>query len=368
VTLAEEIKAFGYLSALQQNAGYYDYRFAGTPQIKFASAGVISRTGYDPFSTAGTTEKGTTVTFAIGDKIHVKLTDAKVGSRQQGGNATFNTTTSVTEREGATHFLYINSGTPVADGKVNAEFDAKVTGEYRRSTSYTTEVQEIAADGKPIFTHYLYLSSLAVTRLPREATVTLDTQRTADESGWATSAERVNPGLSISISDDDINSADVIRRIAELEDALAKAPRYVITRQIVREGQDRELGRFKTAVAAEEFISFNDYNRGRVDVDIADAKLNEEDEAELESLQRLSAAGRTLFGTTQWTNGVLLQCSGFFDASWARGLAADELKPLDGVDSWPLNLVDWEEAADQRRDSDYLRIEFDDENYWGVRQ
>jgi hypothetical protein len=182
----------------------------------------------------------------------------------------------------------------------------------------------------------------------------------------ATQRARVNPSYRISTDDAVIQSAAVIMRIIKLEDALAKLPPgTVVRRTFARAGQEQELGRFENAVAAEEFLNFNDYNRGRFSIDTLAPGLGEEDAEELQQLRQLSEAGRNVFGDTTWAGGVLLLPDSFFTAEWAKRQAEDELKPLDGIDSWPLNLIDWSEAADVRRETDYSCVEFGGGDWWG---
>jgi hypothetical protein len=327
--------------------------------------------GYS-FDTAPDREE-TPVAYKKDDKIRIRFT-ARVGIKPEPG---MEACTAVQETEGAmwTHYLYLGSavikGTKNIGDTVTAEFDAQVVGEIGAAAAGTTRVKEIRSGGG--FIHYVYLNSGFVSAVTAEA-VPLEealkpyvNQAANDELFPLPS---VNPGARISINDTEILSARVIDRIAELEDALKKSPVVVaVVRTAVRAGQNRELGAFDSYPDAEEFILREDFDRQRVTLVGKLQNLNVEDTSEVNRLRQLSIAGASIFGGVQWANGVVLQCAGFFDDDWAKSQAADELNiDSDDVDSWPLDLVDWDEAAGQRRDSDYLCVRFDDEPYFGVSQ
>jgi hypothetical protein len=66
-------------------------------------------------------------------------------------------------------------------------------------------------------------------------------------------------------------------------------------------------------------------------------------------------------GSPDWPHGeTLIRDSHFED--YARELAED-IGAIKGDESWPLNCIDWEEAADQLK-QDYFSVDFDGVNYW----
>jgi hypothetical protein len=115
--------------------------------------------------------------YATGDKIHVDIT-ATVAAPELSLNLSACTRVFQTGNGRWTHFLYLYSSNnirPVTEGEdikrpgtvIRAEFDAEVTGVYEEKEDSTTKVQVILPEGGKGFTHYLYLDSPEITRLPQ---------------------------------------------------------------------------------------------------------------------------------------------------------------------------------------------------------
>jgi len=82
------------------------------------------------------------------------------------------------------------------------------------------------------------------------------------------------------------------------------------------------------------------------------------DEDDQKAFEALAAEGE---GSADWSHGeALIRDSHFED--YARELAEDT-GMLKGDEGWPLNCIDWEEAADQLK-QDYFSVDFDGVEYW----
>jgi hypothetical protein len=146
-----------------------------------------------------------------------------------------------------------------------------------------------------------------------------------------------------------IGSDDVDSRIEVLENEQDY--------KVVRLRNDDVLAIFDDEEDALQYITDEDYNPERVIV--RQRKLDEDDAQELRNLTRL----RESVGSGSWT----LYNENYFDVSWARDEAAGELGvSFSQLDDWPLNLVDWSDAANERRDYLYDYIyEFDGTTFYG---
>lgn len=127
--------------------------------------------------------------------------------------------------------------------------------------------------------------------------------------------------INISNRDTHIDSRDVVKRISQLEDELEGA----------EEG--------------EEGWTLDG-------VDMSD---------EAEELAALKALEEEAEGCSDWGHGeTLIRDSHFED--YARELAED-VGSYDRNASWPLNCIDWEQAARELQ-QDYTSVEFDGVTYW----
>lgn len=311
-----------------------------------------------------------------GAKIRVDLTGKPTGLRE----LNINGTTAVQEIGGElwTHLLYLStfgsSGAAVdAEDIVTAEFDAVITGEYGVNEYGTTEVKQLVGGTTPAYTHYLYLTSGKVSLLPEnpaEVQAAAEETISVAEAGAALPeavgapeteiARTVEKGSTVAIDqyDTEIDYSLVTERIEDLE--LETETTYTV----VRDRNGEELAQFGDEDEAREFIDDNDYNPERVIV--RESEPDPENVEELQKLEELNADCMTEFGRS-WRDGdVTLLRQDYFDADWAKGEAADLLNvSTDDLSSWPLDLVDWGEAADQRLSNEWTEISFDSETYYG---
>lgn len=130
-------------------------------------------------------------------------------------------------------------------------------------------------------------------------------------------------------SADIIDSRDVIARIKELEDE----------REVFQEAVDHspEDAGYKQDLADWD----DDYG------------------CELSDLKALAAEGEST--TCEWADGATLVNELYFE-----DFAQEEAESIGAIDrnaNWPLNCIDWEEAARQLK-QDYTSIDYDGEEYW----
>jgi hypothetical protein len=279
--------------------------------------------------------------FEIGTRIHVKITGvigARIGAVTGGPEAT----TSVTQVDGGgwMHYLFLGSGSVTGDknenGIVKAEFDARVTGEDRSGPSLTTKVTESG------FIHYLFLDSEAVTVRPEPASKPATT-RSAKDRGTI---------MSIGRYDNTINSGDVASRIEDLEGEQGYEVIRVRNNEVLFTASDED--------GATAYIEDEDYNPARVIV--RQQELDAEDGEELDNLRALDEEASRRIGD-EWT----LYNEDFFDEAWAKEEARNTLgiSYSFDLDTFPLNLIDWDNAAIDRRDDLYpIVIGFDGREFY----
>lgn len=87
-------------------------------------------------------------------------------------------------------------------------------------------------------------------------------------------------------------------------------------------------------------------------------EFTEEMAEELRILQEVAEEGE---GSPDWKYGEVLISDIYFE-DYAKQLAED-IGAIDGTESWPLNHIDWFEAAEALQ-ADYMSIDFDGETYW----
>ena len=157
---------------------------------------------------------------------------------------------------------------------------------------------------------------------------------------------------SIDNSQDIIDSRDVIRRLSELEsdresltDAITEAQEEYDT--AVKDGKDDDtLADLKgTLEGAQE--------------DLRAWDEDDSDSDEYRTLKALSEEGES--ATSEWSRGETLIRDSYFE-TYAEELAGD-IGAIDKNASWPVNCIDWKEAAEQLR-QDYTNVDFDGETYW----
>lgn len=138
----------------------------------------------------------------------------------------------------------------------------------------------------------------------------------------------------ISNTDDMIDSRDVIKRIAELEDERDSWP-----------------------VAAPEGApdDWEPTDEQRAAAWLADCG---DDAAELAALLKLADEAE---GCADWTYGETLIRDGYFER-YAMELAED-IGAINPDATWPNDCIDWKRAARQLQ-YDYTSVDFDGETYW----
>lgn len=298
--------------------------------------------------------------FETGTKIHV-IIDARVALGSITPNLSGTREVTETSAGSWTHFLYLNSpavrgtggGSKSLQGNmIRAEFDAEVTGSFKESRQLTTEVRELQPESDDFsYTHYLYLDSPSVTVLP---------EREVPGQAKPAGGTRITPADTV------FESAEVLNRIAELEDSAAIV-RYRVTQRRNGRVLSPESGILRTFAEAVDFLDERDYNQARFTIDPVKGLLSDEDQQELALLKKLNEAGRDQFGSPQWvTAGVRLYSDEFFTEEWARNRAVTQLKIASyRLDEWPLSLIAWDHAAQAVLDDKYTSVDFGNEVFWG---
>ena len=307
--------------------------------------------------------------FAKGTRIRVAI-DGTISGRI---NYALDTTTPVLQADmSRTHSLFLGSDMITVEDedyramgtKVSTRFDATVTGVYQENDGLT-QVQEIGltTGGREYigYTHYLYLDSSAVTVLqPDKPEPVPEPEPVPAIQRMPAPAQKDVSGNRITPKAVEIESADILKRIAELEDAAPAAFRLVRNRS---GGQLTPV--FPSRFTALTYLDEEDLNPERFTVKEVKGEFIGDDQVELNELRKLNDAGRSQFGSTQWiTAGVLLRRDEDCDEDWAQDQARAELG-VPYVDIWPLSLIDWSEAARDLLESDYLSVVFDGTTYWG---
>jgi hypothetical protein len=277
------------------------------------------------------------ITFAEGTKIRVNLT-AIAGERPREAL----NTNMVDEASGFTHYLFLASdkvtGNKDVGKTIQATFNGEVAGRYEAGPGSTTLVRELRTkkeSGNYGYTHYVLLNSPSVTLLTRKPA-----RKSAAAKGSTVSIDQY---------DTTIDDTQVDNRIDELEGEIG----YNVVR--LRNGE--VLATFGDEEDAEAYIRDEDYDRARVDVQ--EQELGEDDRWELDNL-------RELRDTLGISNSYTLYNESYFDADWAREQAQDELNVSSSVlDEWPLDQLDWDDAARERRDARYPEdIVFDGASFY----
>lgn len=143
---------------------------------------------------------------------------------------------------------------------------------------------------------------------------------------------------SISNSDDVIDSRDVIERIEELEGE--------------RDGFEIDAEILDKPETIGDVQSNTEYSK------LAWANEHPDDADELKALLALQDKGE---GYSDWKDGAALIRESYFE-EYAQELAAD-IGAIDPNATWPLNCIDWEQAANELK-QDYTTVEFDGVTYY----
>jgi hypothetical protein len=169
----------------------------------------------------------------------------------------------------------------------------------------------------------------------------------------------------ITSTDTVIESAEVLKRIAELADTRTVA--YIIKQNRTSNDFPFAYQSFSTREAAVNWLDERDYQVTRFTVSERITGLTDTEQDELAKLEELNSAGRTLFGPTAWiTDSVRLYNDEFFSEAWARnqtrrrlGISAAQLN------EWPLSLINWDHAVAALLDDKYRYVQFNDVTFWG---
>jgi hypothetical protein len=289
-------------------------------------------------------------------------------------------TNEVTESTGPrwTHYLFLGSSqifpVPALAPAVNIgdtvriQFNAKVVGTFRGDKDFTTRVREVKPDGSSGYTHFLFLESDSVTVLDQQGDKAFSTAGILSGGGQVTvtvvpdsvvadyrevTAEPLttkagSSTVSIDRYDSTINDDEVDDRINDLEGEIGY--------DVVRVRNDEVLISYDNEDDARQYITNEDYDPERVIV--REGELDEDDQAELDNLRSLRDS---LGENATYT----LYNEDYFTEEWAREEARDRLGRSVDLDDWPLSQIDWDEAADERRDDRYPNeIEFDNQTFY----
>jgi hypothetical protein len=157
--------------------------------------------------------------------------------------------------------------------------------------------------------------------------------------------------MSISNSDDMIDSREVISRISELADE-----RQALVDEI-EEAEANVRRHHKDVLDPDgEYPEHEEYRRCR------DALTDWDASEEAEELTALKAlAGEAEWYSVDWRHGVTLIRESYF-TTYARDLAVDIGAVSDDA-KWPCTCIDWDEAADELK-MDYTSVDFDGVTYY----
>ena len=112
-------------------------------------------------------------------------------------------------------------------------------------------------------------------------------------------------------------------------------------------------------IDSREAISYLQELRENVESALDSGSLvSDVDADEYDALWRLNDEGESF---SDWKHGITLIRASYFK-EYAKELAED-CGMVSGTESWPLNCIDWDEAADELQ-SDYSEIEFDGISYF----
>lgn len=373
---------------IRETNGFTHFLFLGSEAVTVLEEAPAEPASQPEPEPAFTEPEPVPAPFAKGTRIRVAIDGVIYGKTDYSLSATTPVRQTGNLR---THSLFLGSdlvttGDSRDEGTlVSARFDATVTGDYQEINKLTQveEIRRLASGDSEYagYAHYLYLDSDAITVLPPpgepepvpESTrtrvaveiesATLEEARKLAGLEWnpeAVPVQRSVGGERITPAAVEIESADVLKRIAELEDAAPAAFRLVRNRS---KGQLTPV--FPSMTAALAYLDEEDLDPERFTVKEVIGELTGDDQKELNQLRKLNDAGRLQFGSTPWiTAGVLLRRDEDCDDDWAQDQARAELN-VPYVDVWPLDQIDWSAAATDLLESKYLTVDFNGTTYWG---
>jgi hypothetical protein len=165
--------------------------------------------------------------------------------------------------------------------------------------------------------------------------------------------------MTISNTDETIDSRDVIARIEELEEE---------REELVAAEEEAE----EAALTAEQEIADADVVDGerlkevgdlRIAANLAATALSEWDNGDdAEELKALKALQDQAEGYSDWQHGAQLISDYYFE-DYARDLAEDLHGSAVRNVSWPFDCIDWKQAAEALQ-QDYTSVDFDGNTYW----
>ena len=157
----------------------------------------------------------------------------------------------------------------------------------------------------------------------------------------------------ISNTEDVIDSRDVIVRIEELE-----SERQDLVEAV--EGAQETLTDAQNDTSA---LSDDPEEISGLEEALQTAKddLKEWDDDNGEELATLKALADEAGSSPDWTYGETLIRDSYFE-EYAEQLA-DDIGAIDRNANWPVNCIDWEQAADALK-QDYFSVDFDGVDYW----
>ena len=279
-------------------------------------------------------------TCVVGRKIRVDIT-GRIG----GEGLSIGTCAQVNETSTSqfTHFMYVNSPLVIrGDKMIGAKFDAVIIGPYKEDTYSTTKVREINPDGTFGNIHYLFLFSPTITLLDETITSPEITPAPAAKKERTKTVEI--DGYTSTIDRD-----EVVARIEEIDENQG----FKVIR--VRNGEVLET--FDDEDEARQYIEDEEYDKTRVVVE--EDELDEDDAEEKRKLQKLLD---DVAVDSNWT----IYNESYFDADWAQEEARDVLGRSADFDSWPLDRIDWDDAAIEQRDGRFeYEYTFDGTSFYG---
>lgn len=160
----------------------------------------------------------------------------------------------------------------------------------------------------------------------------------------------------ISNSDDIIDSRDVLARIEELESELSD----------LTDAVDEATGEVEETLRELNEAEGDDIDQARENHEQALERAAEANEALAdwdgeEELKTLKDLADQCEGCGDWGHGEPLIRDSYFQ-EYAEQLA-DDIGAIDRNARWPVNCIDWEQAARELQ-YDYTQVDFDGEAYW----
>lgn len=165
--------------------------------------------------------------------------------------------------------------------------------------------------------------------------------------------------VTISSSDERIDSRDVIKQLDELKDDIELQWEEIgdLEERIKELREELEdAGPLRAAELGEQITKLEGEIRGcREEIESL--------EEEAKPLKELDDEGRSATGAGEWDSGVTLIAEGWPFRDYVKSWAED----VQGIDTneWPFNCIDWEYAA-ERLEHDYATVEWEGQSFYVV--